>query len=142
MRKLAELVAHEHPDVLAVCEIKPGDALSLATRFDLQWAYRGRQALFWSGAFSASEVQGEYLPLQAPLFGRRGFLRVDGTLAGKPCTIVATQFARNRAARLAELRFARQQLRGMPGAVMLFAGERMYTRGFDLGEFRLKTATV
>src|SRR5581483_9148979 len=109
---LASLVDDARPDVLAVCEIEPGDALSLATRFALQWAYRGRQALFWSARVRADAVHDLYLPRAGRPFERRGLLRVDASLDGDPCALVATQFASDRGERIPELRFARSQLRG------------------------------
>lgn len=165
MRRLAAFVAQAQPHILAVCDIPPGDSLSLATRFDLQWAYRGRQALFWNAAFAPRGVEGEYLPLPAPrLFGRRGFVRVDGALGDLPLTIAVTQFARERRVRIPELRFARTQLRSAHRAAVFFAqlrerrigfadlgfhdiapaGEeqRVYVRGLEAQEPRIVTATV
>lgn len=166
MRRLAAFVAQTQPQILAVCDIPSGDALSLATRFDLQWAYRGRQALFWSAAFSPKGVEGEYLPLPAPqLFGRRGFVRVDGTIRDRACTIAVTKFARERRARIPELRFARMQLRSAHHGAIFFAqlrerriaftdlgfrdvtpngegAERIYVRGLESFEPRVSIATV
>lgn len=165
MRRLAAFVAQTRPQILAVCDIPSGDSLSLATRFDLQWAYRGRQALFWNAAFSPGGIEGEYLPLRAPrLFGRRGFVRVDGALRGLPCTVAVTQFARERRVRIPELRFARTQLRSAHRRAIFFAhfGERrigfadlgfadlapageeqrMYVRGLEDYEPRVAFATV
>jgi hypothetical protein len=135
MRRLAAFVAQTRPHILAVCDIPPGDSLSLATRFDLQWAYRGKQALFWNAAFAPGGVEGEYLPLRAPrLFGRRGFVRVDGMLGDLSLTIAVTQFGRDRRLRIPELRFARTQLRSAHRAAVFFAQFRQRRIGFaDLG---------
>ena len=135
MRKLASLVAREEPDVLAVCEIDPGDALSLATRFALQWAYRGRQALFWRDAFRAGEIDDLYLPARPERpFDRRGFVRVDAIYERRECVLIATQFARERSSRILELRFARTQLRNGPHDALLFAHLAEPSIGFeDLG---------
>ena len=110
MRKLAAFVAQTTPDFLAICEIGSGDARSLATRFALQWAYRGRQAIMWTPAFTPQKVHDRYLPAPHP-FDRRGFVRVDGTLGDIPCALMTTQFASDRSTRDAQLRFARTQLR-------------------------------
>lgn len=136
MRKLAAFAAHEKPDLLSICEMPSGDSLSFATRFALQYAYRGRQALFWNGAFVPQVIHTEYLPpAPAQMFRRRGFLRVDGELRGMPCTLAAVHFARSRAAHAAELRFVRAQMAGAHPASLLFAhlaltaAARVYTRG-------------
>ena len=122
MRRLAGFVVESNPNIVAICEIEPGDALSLATRFALQWAYRGRQALFWNARFFARDVHDLYLPLRAGRpFDRRGFVRVDGNLETRACTLVATQFSAERDARTAELRFARTQVRGGAPEAMFFA---------------------
>lgn len=166
MRRLAAFVAQTQPHILGVCDIAPGDSLSLATRFDLQWAYRGRQALFWTQTFAPSGVEGEYLPLPVPrLFGRRGFVRVEGKLGDIACTIAATQFARERRIRIPELRFARTQLRSAHHCSIFFAhlrerrigfadlgfkdvtpageqAERVYARGLESFEPRIALATV
>ncbi len=166
MRALAALVAREEPNILAVCEIDPGDALSLATRFALQWAYRGRQALFWSDEFRAREVDDLRLPAPPvrPL-ERRGFVRVDATYQGRSCVLVTTQFAQKRIARVPQLRFARVQLRSGPHDALVFAhlaerkiafedlgfrdvtgaaapAERVFVRGFDDVAMTAVVATV
>jgi len=164
MRKLAAFVAQTTPDFLAICEIGSGDARSLATRFALQWAYRGRQAIMWTPAFTPQKVHDRYLPAPHP-FDRRGFVRVDGTLGDIPCALMTTQFASDRSTRDAQLRFARTQLRApvhdalffavVPSAEMRFddlgfrdvsppeAGhERVYIRGLEVVDVRAKFATV
>lgn len=126
MRGLASFVENEKPDVLAICEIGSGDALSLATRFALHWAYRGRQALFWNERFNAGEVHDLYLPGR-----RRGFVRVDGMLDSQPCTLVATQLSDERTVRIPELRFARAEVRSMRSAAIVFAHLHDRTIAFD-----------
>ena len=121
--------------------IDAGDALALATRFACGWAYRGRQALFWRDGFAAHDVHDRYLPL-TPLrpFDRRGFLEVRGDYCGKPLTLIAAQFAKDRS-RLRELRFVRGRLRAISGRALLFvAGHDETARiGFtDLRFLRLR----
>lgn len=134
MRALASFVDESEPHVLGVCEIDAGDALSLATRFALEWAYRGRQALFWRTPFRAHAVHDRYLPVRAArLFDRRGLLVVDADADGAPCTLAATQLSAERESLLPELRFARAQLRGARPA-LLFADMPAHRLGFsDLG---------
>lgn len=133
MRKLAEFVAHSRPEVLAVCEIGSGDARALATRFELHWMYRGRQALFWRSPFESQRVCDLYLPSRTPL-RRAGFLRVDGVHAAVQSTFLATQFARSRDPRVFQLRFSRVQLRGaQPNAVLFACGSEAAMRYADLG---------
>ena len=119
MRALAEHVSVSKPDLLALSEIDGGDALALATRFDLQWAYRGGQALLWNGRFTAADVYDSYLP-GAPLqaFERRGLIRVDGKGDGKDLSLVASRFATDRS-RARDLRFTRGVLRSVPVPRML-----------------------
>ena len=121
---------------MSVHGIDEGDALALATRAAAGYAYRGRQALFWNATFGAREVLDRYLP-GAPLrpFDRRGLLQVDGFFMGVNASLVATQFADDRAARIHELRFTRSVLRGTRRATLLFVngvvnGESGFT---DLG---------
>jgi hypothetical protein len=111
MRALAEHVSVSKPDLLALSEIDDGDALALATRFDLQWAYRGGQALLWNGRFTHANVYDSFLPappLQA--FERRGLIRVDGHYDGNDLSLVASRFAADRS-RARDLRFTRGVLR-------------------------------
>lgn len=137
MRSLAELFARERPDVLAVCEIDAGDALSIATRFAVQWAYRGRQALFWNDRFNARHVHDLYLPARAARpFDRRGLLRVDATYDSRPCMLAATQFSDEREGRIRELRFARAQLRQSAADAIFFAHLRYRAIAFDDLGFR------
>ena len=135
MRALAELVANRSPDVLCVHDIDAGDALALATRSDLQWAYRGAQALFWSRRVKAHGVHDRYLPV-APLrpFDRRGLLQVDAEIGGKRFALLATQFSAERTLRVRELRFARDNVRRIDGAAVLFVARPDERIGFeDLG---------
>ncbi len=164
MRKLAGFTAHVNPDILAVCEIGSGDTRSLATRFAMQWAYRGRQALMWKNAFAPETVKARYLPAANP-FDRRGLVLVDGALHDKPCTLVTTQFASRRAERIAQLSFVRARLEGVRSDALFFASipvtethfddlgfreagapdssnERVYVRGFDSVKVRAVIATV
>lgn len=143
MRTLAELVAHRQPDVLCVHDIDAGDALALATRSDLAWAYRGAQALFWSRRVKAHGVHDRYLPI-APLrpFDRRGLLQVDCQTDGLRFTLLATQFSSERALRVRELRFARENVRQIHGPAVLFVSRPDARLGFeDLG-FEVKMGSV
>jgi hypothetical protein len=122
MRSLAAFVAEHDPHILAIAEIDAGDALALATRFARQWAYRGRQALFWNGAFVEHAVHELYLPFRAANpFDRRALLRVDGALEGRSCALYATQFARAPEQCVPELRFVRERLCVQHGPAVLFA---------------------
>ncbi len=134
MRKLAAFADAQRPQVMGVCEIDAGDALSLATRFALQWAYRGRQALFWKAPFRAHAVHERYLPGRgARLFDRRALLIVDADVEREPCMLAATQLGERRGSFIPELRFARTHLRGSQRA-LLFADMPEYRTGFaDLG---------
>ena len=133
-RKLAAFITESAPDVFAVCEIEPGGAFSLATRFALQWAYRGGQALFWNVRFAAGDIQDTYLPVVSPLpIDRRGFLRVDGVLEGDRCSLITTQIDEVRERRILGLRFLRAQLRACESRVLLFAHMQSHTNVRDLG---------
>ncbi|MGZ3498087.1 MAG: hypothetical protein ACXWNK_10605 [Vulcanimicrobiaceae bacterium] len=122
MRSLAAFLAQHDPEIFAISEIDAGDALAVATRFARQWAHRGGQALFWNDAFKARAVHQAYLPFRATKpFGRRALLRVDGSVDGHACSILATQFAESRDQRVPELRFVRKQLRRTRGLALLFA---------------------
>jgi hypothetical protein len=141
IRQFAERIAAEQPAFFAIHGIDAGDALSLATRFDCGWAYRGRQALFWRDVFAVHEVHDRYLPV-TPLrpFDRRGLLEVRGDYSGKPLALIAAQFAKDRT-RVRELRFVRLELRAIKGRALLFlAGHHENSRiGFrDLGFLRLR----
>ncbi|MDQ2679676.1 MAG: hypothetical protein M3Y21_01445 [Candidatus Eremiobacteraeota bacterium] len=132
MRSLAAFFAERNPDIFAVCEIDAGDALALATRFERQWAYRGSQALFWSRRFSATRVYDEYLPFAAVRpFERRGLVRVEGELDGEACTLITTQLAAEREARIPELRTLRKMLRAVENAALLFLHSPIKGRGFS-----------
>lgn len=121
MRSLAAYVAAHDPAVLAISQIDSGDALALATRFAREWAYRGGQALFWTSAFRASQVRASYLPMNgARPFNRRGFLRVDGRLIERPCSLYVTFLGRARKQRVPEMRFVRAALRANPAAAVAF----------------------
>lgn len=140
-RAFAERIATERPLFFAVHGIDAGDALALATRFDAGWAYRGRQALFWSKAFRAHDVHDRYLPAP-PLrpFDRRGLLEVSGDYERERLTLVAAQFAHDRT-RIRELRFLRESLKRIDGRAFLFlAGYREGRVGFsDLGYARVRS---
>lgn len=166
MRALAASVAEERPHVVSVCEIEPGDALAFATRFAMQWAYRGHQALFWSEPFQARRVRDLYLPaVGAIAFERRGFLYVEAEMDGRSCVLAATQFSEERRPCIAEIRFARGMLRGAQCDAILCAHlretriafgdlgfreegspaqspERVYVRGFEKMRFTLKRAAL
>lgn len=132
-----------------------GDSLSLATRFELQWVYRGRLALFWGGAFSAQAVRDE----------QRGFLRVDGTFESMACTVAVARFSLERHRHIPQTRFARAQMRVAHRSAVLFAhrplragifcdlgfddvtpenetAERVYVRKMDVSRIRALTATI
>ncbi len=138
MRSLAAFLSERNPDIFAICEIDAGDALALATRFERQWAYRGAQAMFWNPRFCATRVVDEYLPFVATRpFERRGLLRVEGSMDGQACTLVATQIALPREARIPELRVLRKTLRAIANAAVLFVHLPIDGRGFsDLGFVR------
>lgn len=110
------------PAIFAVHGIDEGDALAFATRFAGDYAYRGRQALFWNPTFNAREVLDRYLP-GPPLrpFDRRGLLQVDGTFMGAQVSLVATQLADDRPTRIPELRYVRTVLRATRRSTLLFA---------------------
>lgn len=137
MRALAEQISLFQPDILALSEIDDGNALALATRFDLQWAYRGGQALLWNARMHLESVYEWYLPaLRLPAFDRRGMLRVDGSFEGSPIALFATRFAPGRS-RVRDLRVTRGVVRSAESArALLFITdpppERRATFG-DLG---------
>lgn len=159
MRDLASFVDAKNLQVMGICEIDAGDALSLATRFALQWAYRGRQALFWKAPFRVHAVHDRYLPVRVPhLFDRRGLLIVDADIEGEPCMLAATQISAEREGYVPEMRFARSHMRGAQRA-LLFAelpdygigfadlgfaqiAHGIFARGFSSGELRAESATV
>jgi hypothetical protein len=122
MRSLAAFYDRVRPDVLAVCEIDAGDALALATRFALQWAYRGGQAVFWLGALRATGIRDNYLPF-SPVrpFERRGIVEVTMQIADAPATILATHVAAEREQRIREVRHLRTVARGAHPACIVFA---------------------
>jgi hypothetical protein len=101
--------------------IDPGGALAIATRFDLHWAYRGTQALFWGTRYQAFSVHERYLPAPPLRVERRGFLEIDGAYDGRPLALIATQFSTERALRVRELRFARADLRRIGISALVFA---------------------
>lgn len=159
MRELASFVDAEKPHVMGICEIDAGDALSLATRFALQWAYRGRQALFWKAPLRVHAVHDRYLPVRVPhLFDRRGLLIVDADIGGEPCMLAATQISTQREGYVPEMRFARRHMRGaqrallfadVPGYGIGFAdlgfvqiADGIFARAFSSGELRGESATV
>lgn len=134
MRKLAGFVADSEPQVLGVCEIESGDALALATRFALQWVYRGRQALFWRTPVRVRAVHDRYLPPRGGrIFDRRGLLVLDGEIDDAACTLAATQFSREREYYVGELRFARAHLRGAAPALLFVEAPVPAKRFGDLG---------
>lgn len=123
MRSLAALFSADDPDVAALSEIDAGDALATATRFDREWAYRGRQALLWKRRLTAHAVHDLYLPVSALRpFDRRGLLCVDAEAGNVPLHVFATQFAGDRGA-IRDLRFARSAVRRVDGNVVLFISD-------------------
>ena len=133
-RRLAAFVDGAKPDILALATIDPGQALALATRFAMQWAYRGGQALLWNGRYEALQIEQTYLPASFALpIDRRGFLCVEGMLDGSACTLAVTRFHTARSKRIVELRFVRTQLRDRVRA-LVFASIRAGRIGLsDLG---------
>ncbi len=111
MRRVAEAIDAHAPAIFALHAIDEGDALALATRFAMDYAYRGRQALFWNATFAAREV----------LDRQRGLLRVDGAFAGGRLALVAIRLSTDRASRVRELRKVRSVLRATKSGVLLFA---------------------
>lgn len=121
MRSLAAFVARTDPTIFAVSEIDAGDALAIATRFVLEWGYRGGQALFWKAPFQSARIYDAYLPFSAARpFERRGILRVAMQAGNKPLTVVATQIGTQRDQRIRELRALRTVLRKVEGACIVF----------------------
>jgi len=122
MRSLAAFYTAHTPQVLAIARMTPGDALALATRFSLQWAYRGRQAVFWQNSFTNARCEDPYLPFHftRPL-DRRALVRVDVERGQRSLTLAATQFARTQAQRVPELRFVRKVLRAVQSRGIFFA---------------------
>jgi hypothetical protein len=122
--------------------VAPGDALVLATRFALEYAYRGGQAILWTSVFRAIEIHDRYLPAP-PLrpLDRRGILQVDGTLGGKHFTVVATQFSAERENVVRELRFTRRALRGIEGALALFVADAPAMQRIGFADLRLQALT-
>ena len=68
-------------------------------------------------------------------FDRRGLLQLDATWNGVALTVVATSFARDRASRVRDVRFARTVLRSVSGIAIAFVANAAESRiGFsDLG---------
>lgn len=135
MRSLASFYDEHRPDVFAICRMKPGDALALATRFSLQWAYRGRQALFWTSAFKHAWLEDPYLPFHVtrPL-DRRAFVRIDVERNGQTYTLAETEFARTQMQRTRELRFVRTALRRTHAPAIFFAHiPEQHAKFSDLG---------
>jgi len=125
LRRAAESINRNKPEIFCLHGIDAGDAFAVATRFDCDWAYRGRQALFWQPLFQAHEVHDRYLP-SPPLrpFERRGLLEVDGERGGRALTLIGTQLSGDRA-HVREIRFVRTIARARTGAAILFIA------GFD-----------
>ncbi len=121
MHALAAFIARAQPHILGISEIDSGDALALATRFALQWAYRGGQAVFWKPQFKAVSVSNAHPPF-SPLrpFERRGVVRVDLEIAGAPVRVFATQMSAERERRIRELRYLRTSLRQTDGPCIVF----------------------
>jgi hypothetical protein len=110
MRAVAEAIDARAPAIFSVHGIEEGDALALATRFVLDYAYRARLAIFWNATFAAREI------LDRP----RGLLRVNGTFGGLRLALVARRFSQARASRVRELRHARTILRATKSPALLF----------------------
>jgi len=139
MRSLAAFLSQVEADVVALNGIEAGDALATATRFDFQWAYRGRQALLWSRRVVAKEVHDVYLP-SATLrpFERRGLLRVDALHEDAPLHVFAAACAPDRSG-ISDLRFTRAMLRSSHDDVLLLATMPHTRIGF--GDLRMQTVS-
>ncbi|MGR4064449.1 MAG: hypothetical protein ACLQPV_03270 [Vulcanimicrobiaceae bacterium] len=134
MRALATFVAGAGFDAFAVSDIDSGDALALATRFALQWAYRGRQALFWTPHYEAKTCRDEYLPFNpARPFERRASIHIEGSRDGNDLALFATRFSDERGARVPELRVVRNALRKTKSAALVFADNLKENAFADLG---------
>lgn len=135
MRSLAAFYDAHLPDVFAICRMTPGDALAFATRFSLQWAYRGRQALFWTPEFTGARCEDPYLPFHLPRpLDRRALIRIDVERGVQTVTFAATEFARTQTQRAAEMRFVRGALRKMHSPAVFFAHvAAQYAKFADLG---------
>ena len=110
MRSLAEQVSSTKPDILVISEIDDGNALAVATRFDLQWAYRGGQAVMWNARLAPLSVEETYLPPALPALQWRGLLRVDLRCDNAALSLFTTRLAPDRS-RVRDLRFVRSVLR-------------------------------
>ena len=110
MRALAEQVSATTPDLIAISEIDDGGALAVATRFDLQWAYRGGQAILWNARLAPRSVEESYLPPALPALQWRGLLRVDLRIGDVELSVFSTRLATDRS-RIRDLRFVRSVLR-------------------------------
>ncbi|MDQ6929694.1 MAG: hypothetical protein M3126_03375 [Candidatus Eremiobacteraeota bacterium] len=144
MRSLAAFIARAQPNLLAVCGIDAGDALAIATRFALQWAYRGGQAIFWKPDYQTVYVRDTYLPFSALRpFERRGLVRVDLRMNGTVVHAIATQIGRERDQRIREVRYVRALLRDTTGPCIFFCVSPPSRIGFtDLGFRRAGCAGV
>ena len=140
LREVLAFAQRESPDVLAAGDVDPGNALTIATRLAMEWAYRGGQAIFWNARFEPAEISEAYLPRGPGMLKRRGFLAVRGTIAGVALMIAATQLDASREQRIPQLRFVRERLRGA-GAAIVFApiGTGRVTLT-DLGYARMDSA--
>ena len=158
MRSLAAFFDRARPDIFAVSEIDAGDALALATRFALQWGYRGAQSVFWRSDLRAVAMRDNYLPFSPSRpFDRRGIIELTLQFANSPCTVLATQIGADRDQRIREMRHLRTVARGAAHACLVFAvlpsgridltdlgfkragcrgvaDEALYVRGFDIAQ--------
>ena len=160
MRALAQYVASKTPAVLAVSGIGAGDARSLATRFGLQWVYRGRQALFWDQHFTATRIDTAYVQARSPL-RRTGLIEVHGMLSNEQCTLAVTHIAAESAPVQLDSVVKRLLLHGAravvcirshrPASALIARGLtvvtppqelQVFARGFDRGAFAAVTATI
>lgn len=140
LREILAFAQRESPDVLAAGDIDPGDALTIATRLAVEWAYRGGQAIFWNARFEPAEISEAYLPRSPAMLKRRGLLVVRGAVAGIELTIAATQLDESREQRIPQLRFVRERLRaGSPAIAFAPIGAGRVTLT-DLGYARADSA--
>ncbi len=121
MRSLAQFFARIDPEILALCEIDAGNALSLATRFVRHYAYRGGQALFLKSSIAITAVRDEHVPLwPSRPFDRRGVVCVKARHGNGNISILTAKIAREREQRAAEIRHLRNVVRALETPAVLF----------------------
>ncbi|MDQ6827010.1 MAG: hypothetical protein M3Z14_07430 [Candidatus Eremiobacteraeota bacterium] len=120
MRSLAQFFASTDPELFALSEIEPGDALALATRFVRQYAHRGGQALFLKDGMEIIDVRDEYLPIwPARPFDRRGIVAVQARYGTTLVYMLTVKLASGRDQRAAEVRHLRRMVRALQTPAIL-----------------------